>query len=442
MRSVTPRPPRSAKRPTALPRRRGWMRAGSGRSGGRGRVDPRGAPVGIAEAHSGVDEPAHTGGLRGVDQGARARAANLVVLTPRRAPQRALRRRDASGEVQDVVAALQPLLQGVAVEEAPGYGFRSELLRGAPRRAATARETPTACPAETRRWTTRLPSVPVPPGHEHDERGGGGEGSWGFERLTRPRGRPVVQPAEAGRRTTGNPRSVSHSRGQLNMGATSSSRARSRGWSCSTVSSTSTCVMPEPRYVQRFARSWVARKASRSSSVSTRPVAVWNDAEVEFDLLLQALVDDPADGEVVLEALLDLGVRALVGQGFHHQGVELGVLGLLEPVVLQEALELGIEVALPANAVHVVPRLREPLDVQDHGARRRAGRATGRPAPAPPAGRSRRRAVPKPRSNSSRNSVEEPRCAWPPLRRTGARRASAGRSARAAGARDRGRRGG
>ena len=63
-------------------------------------------------------------------------------------------------------------------------------------------------------------------------------------------------------------------------------------------------------------------------------------------------------------ACCDPRLVAAFGERLDHQRVELGVLRLLHPVMLQEALEQGIEVGVVPDAVDIMV-LGHPLDHQD-----------------------------------------------------------------------------
>ena len=63
-----------------------------------------------------------------------------------------------------------------------------------------------------------------------------------------------------------------------------------------------------------------------------------------MDLLRKGRVEHAADLEILLDGALDLVRGPVLDQCLHHQDIELGVLRLLHPMVLQEALELRIEI--------------------------------------------------------------------------------------------------
>ena len=86
--------------------------------------------------------------------------------------------------------------------------------------------------------------------------------------------------------------------------------------------------------------------------------------EIERGLLLQAVVEEVADGEIAVDRLVDLRLAHARGDGFDHQRVELGVLHLFHPVMLEQALELRIERAVVVDRFLEVP-LAHPFDVQD-----------------------------------------------------------------------------
>src|SRR4029453_6880135 len=85
---------------------------------------------------------------------------------------------------------------------------------------------------------------------------------------------------------------------------------------------------------------------------------------VEFDLLGERAVQHAADLEVLAHRSVDSRGVEVAAERLHHQRVELGVLRLLHPVVLEQALELRIELLVLLRALEPVP-LRHPLDVQD-----------------------------------------------------------------------------
>ena len=121
--------------------------------------------------------------------------------------------------------------------------------------------------------------------------------------------------------------------------------------------------MPEPMYVQRRAFSWASENRSLllgGQVALRRPLEA---VEVELSLLLHPGVDESPDLEVFVHGLLDVFGRGGRRQLLDHQRVELGVLGLFHPVMLQQALELGIQVLVVLDRVEIV-LLDEPLDVE------------------------------------------------------------------------------
>ena len=89
--------------------------------------------------------------------------------------------------------------------------------------------------------------------------------------------------------------------------------------------------------------------------------------EVVFRLLLNALVEESADLGVFFERLIDFCGARIGDDFFHDQRVQLRVLRLLEPVILEQTLELGVEVLVVAHALDVMAH-GDPLDVQDRHA--------------------------------------------------------------------------
>ncbi|HEX5875456.1 MAG TPA: hypothetical protein VFY60_12480 [Pyrinomonadaceae bacterium] len=80
-------------------------------------------------------------------------------------------------------------------------------------------------------------------------------------------------------------------------------------------------------------------------------------------MLLQRLVDKAADVDVLFNSTHPFFFAAAGRKRFDHQSVELCVLHLFDPVVLEQALELRIEVLIIFDAVDVVA-LDHPFDVQ------------------------------------------------------------------------------
>ena len=91
--------------------------------------------------------------------------------------------------------------------------------------------------------------------------------------------------------------------------------------------------------------------------------------EVESRLGLEAAVEELADLEEFVDRLLDLVLGASFGKRIDDQSVELRVLRFLHPVILHQALEQRIEVAVVLDASEVM-LLRHPLDHQDDEADR------------------------------------------------------------------------
>src|ERR1044071_3281346 len=77
---------------------------------------------------------------------------------------------------------------------------------------------------------------------------------------------------------------------------------------------------------------------------------------VEFGLPTNSTVDKCADLGVFLESQVDLFCRGFRGQFLDDQGVKLGVLGFLEPMVFEQALEQRVEVAVVLPALDVEDR--------------------------------------------------------------------------------------
>lgn len=77
-----------------------------------------------------------------------------------------------------------------------------------------------------------------------------------------------------------------------------------------------------------------------------------------------AVIQKHADIGVVFKGLIDLALRCLLRQGVDHQGIELGVLGLLQPVVLEQAFELLVQILIIPYALDIVS-LGHPLDVEN-----------------------------------------------------------------------------
>ena len=65
---------------------------------------------------------------------------------------------------------------------------------------------------------------------------------------------------------------------------------------------------------------------------------------------MRPLVEEGADLEELVDRLVDLGLAAAFGERVDDQRVELGVLRFLDPVMLQQALEQRVEVAVVADA--------------------------------------------------------------------------------------------
>ena len=87
--------------------------------------------------------------------------------------------------------------------------------------------------------------------------------------------------------------------------------------------------------------------------------------EVEHRLLFQAVVEELADLEELVDRLVDLLFAAALGQRIDDQGIELGVLRFFHPVMLHQALEQRVEVAVVADRAEIM-LLRHPLDHQDN----------------------------------------------------------------------------
>src|SRR4030095_12552729 len=85
---------------------------------------------------------------------------------------------------------------------------------------------------------------------------------------------------------------------------------------------------------------------------------------VELHLLGESPVQHAADLEVLAHRSVDGRSVEGAAEALPHQRVELRVLRLLHPVMLEQALELGIEILVVPHALDPVP-LRHPLDVQD-----------------------------------------------------------------------------
>jgi len=125
--------------------------------------------------------------------------------------------------------------------------------------------------------------------------------------------------------------------------------------------------------------------------------------EIEIDLLLEPRVDEAADLEVLLDRRFNLGSAAPLGQGLDHERVQLGVLRLFHPVMLEQAFELRVELPVVSNAIDVMA-LRHPLDVQNrdgYGQRVMSQHALAISSGGPMTAQG----VPKPRSNSSRKRL-------------------------------------
>src|SRR5687767_7250152 len=86
--------------------------------------------------------------------------------------------------------------------------------------------------------------------------------------------------------------------------------------------------------------------------------------EVERGLGREAAVEEGADLEIAVDRGLDPGLVAALGERFDHQRVELGVLRLLHPVMLEKALEQRVEPAVVADRIDIMA-LGHPLDLQD-----------------------------------------------------------------------------
>src|SRR5688572_15706678 len=86
--------------------------------------------------------------------------------------------------------------------------------------------------------------------------------------------------------------------------------------------------------------------------------------DIELGLLLDALIQESADLCVLLKSLVDLLRRGIAHDFLNHQRIELGVLRLFEPVMLEQALELRVEILVIFNALDVVSQ-GDPFDVQN-----------------------------------------------------------------------------
>ena len=84
----------------------------------------------------------------------------------------------------------------------------------------------------------------------------------------------------------------------------------------------------------------------------------------ELRLLLDAVIEKHADFGVLLKGLIDLFWSRILHDRLHDQSVELGMLRLFQPVVLEQALELRVEVLIIPDALDVVPQS-DPLDVEN-----------------------------------------------------------------------------
>src|SRR5215204_1381076 len=91
--------------------------------------------------------------------------------------------------------------------------------------------------------------------------------------------------------------------------------------------------------------------------------------EVEPSLGAEALVEKAADLEELVDRLIDLLFAAIFGERIDDQGVELGVLRLLHPVMLHQALEERIKVTVVPDRSEIM-LLGHPLDHQDDEADR------------------------------------------------------------------------
>ena len=86
--------------------------------------------------------------------------------------------------------------------------------------------------------------------------------------------------------------------------------------------------------------------------------------DIEFRLLLDPLVQECADLGVFLKGLVDLFLRGACRQLLDDQRIELGVLRLFEPVMLEQALELRVQLLVVFYSLDVMTQ-GDPLDVQN-----------------------------------------------------------------------------
>jgi len=101
--------------------------------------------------------------------------------------------------------------------------------------------------------------------------------------------------------------------------------------------------------------------------------------EVQTRLLGKPRIKECADLEILLQPGCDVLRRAALGERFEHQAIELGVLRLLDPVMLEQTLKLWIEILVVLDTPQVVS-LRHPLEAEDCDGNREGMVAQDRPA--------------------------------------------------------------
>ena len=101
--------------------------------------------------------------------------------------------------------------------------------------------------------------------------------------------------------------------------------------------------------------------------------------DVELGLLLNASIEECSDLGVFGKSLVNLLGGGIDDDFLNHQGIELGVLGFFQPMMLEQALELSVKFLAVAHAFDIVPE-GNPFDVEDRDAGPETGCATAQNA--------------------------------------------------------------
>src|SRR5262245_6686743 len=96
-----------------------------------------------------------------------------------------------------------------------------------------------------------------------------------------------------------------------------------------------------------------------------RPSRSLNEAvRFELSLLLDAVIDKRSISGVLGKSLIDLFGDSTLHDRLDNQSIELGMLRLFQPMVLEQTLELRIKALIIHDALDVVPQS-QPLDMEN-----------------------------------------------------------------------------